>query len=170
MRPSGIRHAKTGTKIVRIGNAIQHEQQRLLHLLEDVVQAVGEILHLDPRHDPLVPPAAVEAIEALGRYQMQTHARALGDGRQILCARVVARFVEEDFDDRLRIGAQPCEDGVEAEHYSRLSGGLPAHTGSRDYRSLAFAAAYVYCVLPLGAFKRHGIGRLVIARWTSLGV
>ena len=59
--------------------------------------------------------------------RQKTKESALGGGCQVADARVVAALVDEELHDRRRIGAQPREDGVEAEDDARLAFLLPAH-------------------------------------------
>src|SRR5437764_5592 len=70
------------------------------------------------RAPALMAAAAVEAIEPLRRHAHQAHAGALGRHGEILAARVVPRLVEEDLQHRLRIGAQPREDGVKTKDHA----------------------------------------------------
>ncbi|MND02616.1 hypothetical protein D3C83_220610 [compost metagenome] len=60
-------------------------------------------------------PAAVEAVEALGRHALHAHAGALGLGGEVADARIAARLVDEDLDHGLRVGSQPGQHGMEAE-------------------------------------------------------
>src|SRR5581483_4895164 len=88
-------------------------------------ERIAQRFHRDACHHALMAAAAIEAIEALGRYAQQAHAGALRRRGEILAAGVVARLVEEDLHHRRRIGAQAREHGVETEHYARLA--LAAH-------------------------------------------
>ena len=82
-------------------------------------------LYVHEGNHALVATAAIEAIEALGRHAHQPHPGALGGRGEVLAARVVARFVEENLEHRRGIGAQPREHGMEAEDDPGLA--LAAH-------------------------------------------
>src|SRR6185503_7483902 len=98
-------------------------------LVQDIVELVHRALDVHPGDHALVTPAAVEAVEALGRHAMQLDAGALGDRDEVLQPRVVARLVHEDLQHGGSICAQPRQDRVEAEHDARLA--LP-HAGTRS--------------------------------------
>jgi hypothetical protein len=117
-------------EVVRIGDAVEHQEQGLLDLVEQLLDRVGHAFHLHPGDHALVPAAAVEPVQALGRHADEVDLRALGRGGKVLRARVVARLVEEDLDHRGGVGAHAREHRVEAEDDARLA--LLGHAGTRS--------------------------------------
>src|ERR1041384_7669987 len=127
MRAGAVRDPQAGAQVVRVGDAVEHEEQRRFHALQDFIHGIRSLLDLDAGEDALVPAAAVEAVQAAGRHAHEVYLRALGHGSQVLRAGVVAGFVEINLEYGRRIGAQPSEYGVKAEHYPRLAVSLAAH-------------------------------------------
>src|SRR5438270_360207 len=56
----GVGYAQAGAEVVRVGDTVEDEQERLLDALEHVVEALAERLHRDTRDDALMAAAAVE--------------------------------------------------------------------------------------------------------------
>jgi hypothetical protein len=88
-----------GAQVVRIGHAIQHEQQRrTLEAVEQRVEVVRERAQHHPGDHALVSAAAGEAVEPPGGHAQQAHAGPLGKADEIARTCVRAPFVEVDLD------------------------------------------------------------------------
>src|SRR5205823_12836695 len=102
--------------------------------------------HLPPEYYTLVAPAAVEAVEAPGRHTHQANIGALRGGDQVLAARVVARFIQENLHHRCRVGPQAGENGMKAENHARLAFAL--HAGTRSILRCSMSTRTSFTVLP----------------------
>src|SRR3954471_21221319 len=132
MRSRTVRDPQAGAEIVRVGNAVEHEEERVLDLFQDLIQGIGSLAHLDARDHALVTPAAVEAVQAAGRHAHEVHLGALGHRGEVPGARIVAGFVEVDLEHRRGLGAEAREHGGEAEHHAWFTIRLAAHAGTRS--------------------------------------
>ena len=92
---------------MRIGDPVQNQQQRRPgERIEQIVEAFLPARVFDSRDGALVPAAGVEAVQARTRHPHELHAMDLGQRNEILRPRIRAAFIEEDLDDRGRLGAQ----------------------------------------------------------------
>jgi hypothetical protein len=115
-----IGHTQAGAQIVRVGHAVEHQQQRGLHafIFQVIEQLVERTCVLDLFHTSchtLVTVRADELGNAQGIGLDQTHPGLLGALQKLAHARIAARSLEIDFDDGLRGGLQTHADGVKAE-------------------------------------------------------
>jgi hypothetical protein len=119
MGAGAIGHAQAGAEVVRVGDAVEHQQQRRLatglHLLEQVVERRHLRHRLHPRRHALVPVAATELGQAHAVGLDQAHTRFLDPLDELAHAGVAPGGFEIDLDDGFRRGFQPHADGVEAE-------------------------------------------------------
>jgi hypothetical protein len=120
MRSRAIGHAKARAEVVRIGHAVQHQQQRLadavcLQLLQQFVQRMhlGHGLHASGH--ALVAMAASQLGKAFAVGLDQPDAGRLGAVEELAHARIAARGLVVDLDDGLGRGLHAHADGVEAE-------------------------------------------------------
>ncbi len=113
-----------------VGHAVEHEKQGLFNALQQVIEGVAHPLHLYPSDYPLMAAAAVEAVEAPGRHAHQANIGPLRGGDEVLAARVVARFIQENLHYRCRVGPQAGENGMKAENHARFA--LALHAGTRS--------------------------------------
>ncbi|VDK97672.1 hypothetical protein FR5810_00087 [Bordetella pertussis] len=113
MHAGGIRRAQAGAQIVRVRHAVQDQQQRRpLDHVEHLVDAHRQAALLGHRHHALVPGAARQAVEPLGRHRMHAAAGPFGLLQERLHALVAPRRLDIDFLDRLGRVAQARNDRV----------------------------------------------------------
>jgi hypothetical protein len=111
----GVRHAQAGTEIVRIGHAVQNQQQRgLFEALEDGVEVPRGGRSLDPRGDALVARVTRHAVEPGALHHDHAHTARLRRLRQVAHAAVAARLIDVDLVDVPRFAPQPADDGVKS--------------------------------------------------------
>ena len=113
-----IRHAQDRAEVLRVGDAVEDEDELrgVDRLVEVRVRGLGEI-----GDDAVVHAAIGQAIELLGRQHAHRHARFLRLRDDALhFAAVLAR--KADVVDALRMRADRLEDGVEAvdDHFATV--------------------------------------------------
>ncbi len=120
MRAGTVGHAQAGAQVVRIGHAVEHQQQRLLdavglQLFEQLVERMDLRDGFHAGGHALVPVAAGELGDAQRIGFDEARSRLLRALEELAHARVAPRGLVVDLDDGLRRGLQAHAHGVEAE-------------------------------------------------------
>ena len=119
VRAGAVGDAQAGAEVVRVGDAVEDEDQRRLAArlgrLERVVERVAARDRLDDRDDALVAVVAGEAAQALVVAVDQANLGGLGASDQLAHALVAPAGVDVHFDDRARRRLEAHADRVEAE-------------------------------------------------------
>ncbi len=103
MRAGRIGDAQAGAEIVRIGDAVEHQQQRRLRqVVEHVVERDEALLRRDLRHHALMPRARRHAVESRRIDTRDAHAARLGQLDEIAGAAVMPCRRQEDLRERPR--------------------------------------------------------------------
>ena len=108
----GHRRPDDGAEVLRVLHPIEnHQQRRLLPFRCASENRLFRLVGFRRRKgdDALVPAPAGHALQARRGHAHQPRARALDRGGEVLGARVLARFVQEDLEHRFRVRAQPRE-------------------------------------------------------------
>nr|DAL08847.1 MAG TPA_asm: hypothetical protein [Caudoviricetes sp.] len=94
-----IRAAQTGAQIVRVGDAIQHQQERFVQALQQIRQIALLILTAGfyPCHDALMHPAFDLTVEPFTLRQLNDDPLSFQRGDHGLQATIVAAFEDKDF-------------------------------------------------------------------------
>ena len=122
MRTRTIGHAQTRAEVVRIGHAVEHQDQRRFNFLDAFEQLVQRMGHLDFTHargHALVSMTAREFGQTWAIGLNQTNPRVGGTVHELTHARIAACGVEVNFDDGLRRCFHAHTDGVKAEENFR---------------------------------------------------
>ena len=115
VRAERVGAAQARAQVVRIGHAVEHQQQRrLVETFEHVVERAVRQRRVDFGDDALVPVAAGDRIEPLVVDRMHGHAGAFRTLDQLARTTVVARRDHVDRAHAFRMLAQSRGDGVEA--------------------------------------------------------
>ena len=148
-----VSHPQASAQVVRIGHAIEHQQQRLhalrqryislagLQLLQQFVQRMRLDKGLDPCHHTLVTVAAAELGQAHAIGLDQADTRFFDALHKLAHAGVAAGGFDVDFENRRGCGFDTHPDGMEAEQgfgtghkpLSRRSGGSSLQLGPRTF-------------------------------------
>ena len=122
-----IGHPQAGAQVVRIGHAVQHQNEGIdpllwrqrglgrLQVLQQFVQGMHLLQGLHPRRHALVAMAAAELGQAHAVGLDQPHARFFGFVQKLAHACVAPGGLEVDFNNRLRGGFQAYAQRVEAK-------------------------------------------------------
>ena len=71
VHPHGVGHAQAGAEVVRVGDAVEYEQQgRLSKVVEHVVEVDVVVRSVDKAGDALVAGVAAQVIEAGGFHEV----------------------------------------------------------------------------------------------------
>ena len=120
LRAGAVGHPQAGAQVVRIGHAVEHQQQGLgragfFELLQQLIER-GDLGHgIDSRHHALVAVAAAHLgqAQAVGLDQPGTgFAGAVGE---LAHPGVAARGIVKNFKNRLGRGFEANTDGMETE-------------------------------------------------------
>jgi hypothetical protein len=115
MRSGRIGDAQTGAEVVRIGDAVEHQQQgRLAQTFQHIVQRYMFCLRGDLRHHALMLSAAGQSVEPFRIGQDDAHPVSLRQFQQVAHAAVLAAFGDSNFPDVVSGMAQLGGDGMEA--------------------------------------------------------
>ena len=110
-----VRHAQAGAEIVRIGDAIQHEQQGgTREGLHDIVERQVALGRRDAGNYPLMPHTARQAFQPRGIGGDDAHTRRACQSQQIPHPLVLAVSSDVDVLERFRRTTQSGRYGVEA--------------------------------------------------------
>ena len=119
VRAGAVGDAQAGAEVVRVGDAVEDEDERRLAArfgrLERVVERVAARDRLDDRDDALVAVVAGETAQALVVAVDEAHLGGFGTRDELAHALVAPAGVDVDFDDRARRRLQAHADRVEAE-------------------------------------------------------
>ena len=116
MGTSTVGHTQAGSQIVRIGHAVQHQQQRrLLQVVEQIVQRTLLADLADAGHHPLVAMAATQTRQAQAIGLDQVDVRLLGALQKLPHARIAPAGIKKYLDHRLRRHFEAHANGVEAK-------------------------------------------------------
>ncbi len=119
MRTERISIAQTRPEIVRIGNPIEHQEQRRLRgLRKDVVHRQVRQCLVDDCDDALMATVPRERIEPRCISRVQGHASGARSRRQLAARAILAATQHVERMDGLRSLTQAGGDGVEAEEGS----------------------------------------------------
>jgi hypothetical protein len=104
--------------VVRIGDAVQDQQQRrAFHRIQQLIQVARQRQLAGEGDHALMAAGADDLVETLGIDRHHAHAMLLGVCDQVGHAAVVAAGVDEDLFHRLGLVAQPRGHRVEAENH-----------------------------------------------------
>ncbi|MCY1546821.1 hypothetical protein D9M68_828410 [compost metagenome] len=113
MHAGGVGGAQAGAQVVRVGHAVQDQQQRrAFDHVEHLIHVHRQLTLVRQRHHALVAGAAGQAVQALHRHRMQAAARFFGLLDERLHPLVAARCLYIDFPDRFGGVAQPRDNRV----------------------------------------------------------
>ena len=119
VRARAVGDAQAGAEVVRVGDAVEDEDERRLaggvDRVERVVERVAARDRLDDRDDALMAIVAGEAAQALVVAVDEANLGGLGTSDQLAHALVAPAGVDVDFDDRTPRCLEPHADRVEAE-------------------------------------------------------
>ena len=128
MRPCPIGHAQTRAQVVRIGHAIQHQQQRDLafrQLVEVVIQGMALQQSLDPGHHALVTVAATQLGQAQTIAGDDAHAAVLGALHELAHAHIAPAGIDMQFNNGLGSSFHAHTHRMETKnHFERYRHGL----------------------------------------------
>ena len=115
MRTDRVGNAQARAEVVRILDAVEHQQKsRLLQRVEYVVERDMARRAGHARDDALMPHSACHAFEPFGIDRNNLDLLQLGVTHEIACAGVVTVRIDEDLEDGVRMVAKFGDDGVEA--------------------------------------------------------
>ena len=121
MRTGPIGHPQASAQVVRIGDAIEHQQQRRLvtgQAVQQIVQRSHLGQRLDPRDHALVAMVATQLGQAQAVGLDQSNIRLFGALDELAHARIAAGRLEIDFDDGGGRRLEAHADGVKAvQHF-----------------------------------------------------
>ena len=125
MRTDRIGHAQAGPQIVRVLNAVEHQQEsRFLQRIEHIVECDPAHFAGDAgNHALMVPIAARHAFKPLAIDRHDTHAMQLGMLQQITRPAIIAPAVDEDFKNRVRLVAKFGDNGMKTVNEAGLGHG-----------------------------------------------
>jgi hypothetical protein len=115
MHARRIGHTQAGAKIMRISNAVQHQQQRrFVQHIQHIVDAVREHHNLDLGNNTLVTSAIAHSIQACVIHLQDPHLVQLGQLKQILqtCILALRRYIQ--LNHTIGVLPQARGDGVKA--------------------------------------------------------
>ena len=122
MHPHGVGTAQAGAQIVRVGDAVEDEQQgRLRRRIQDIIESDVRQRIVDDRDDTLVTAVTRESVEARVIDEVEGDARRFRAGDEVAHARIVAARLNVERVHGLGPLAKARRDGVESEE--RSSGG-----------------------------------------------
>ena len=118
MRPSAIGHTQTSTQVVRIGHAVQHqEQRRTFNRIQQIVQGVVLRDRGDHGHHALVTMATGQFGQTLTVRFDHAHARIAGLVDELAHARIASGDLVMDFNNGLGGDLEANAHGMKAEQH-----------------------------------------------------
>ena len=121
MRAERVCAAQAGAQVVRIGDAVEHEQQRRLRwMLEDIGERDVRQRGIDLGDDALMALRSRELVEAPVIDGVNAHASRFRPLDQLARPVVTTAGGHEQLAQRLRVLAQPCGDRVESDDEPRF--------------------------------------------------